>query len=459
MPCPIARNEPRQRGPEIQLSQEPTTAESPLRPASGLPQRSSASPHRGNGLCAGPHSRGPEVALHPWRKTRSSSGTSWKQLDGVPEENSPEPHPEPSHVQPPIIHSRSPVQQARSAGAPPVPGSSSSHRLDVAEKKHAWLVAATAPLPFKCAAPPPRDDNPQSSDNSLSVPPLPQGPKPVAPLAPPPSGAPLHASPQSGAPLHKRSSAPSPERRRPPRQSDDGYDGFKWTPTTDEGDVAVPLSPTTDASAPASPVAPIPECTSEGEAEWWNDSEREEQEDRWWNEQPMATHLAPDWEWPAAPEYVDWAAVAEWPPHAESWESPPEHWIPTQWAPEPDHWEPTPDPEWTQAPEWSQAPEPDQWEHAPEPDQWEQAPDQWERFAEWEHAPEWTPAPDVIWNWQPPNASTWWSYDDRDAAYAVWPGPRNSNFDDDGRRRKRKRGGINAPAITARFRAAAQSNT
>ena len=153
-------------------------------------------------------------------------------------------------MQPPIIHSRSPVQQARSAGPPPVPGSSSSHRLDVAERKHAWLVEATAPLPFKCAAPPPQDDNPQSSDNSLSVPPLPQGPKPVAPPAPPPSGAPLHASPQSGAPLHKRSSAPSPDRR--------SCGGFKRTPKTDEGDVAVPLSPTTDASAPASPVAPIP---------------------------------------------------------------------------------------------------------------------------------------------------------------------------------------------------------
>ena len=43
-----------------------------------------------------------------------------------------------------------------------------------------------------------------------------------------------------------------------------------------------------------------------------------------------------------------------------------------------------------------------------------------------------------------------WSVDE---AYIVWPGPKRANKDANGVRRKRQRGGQNAPSITADYRA------
>ena len=130
VPCPKAKPSARQRGlPLIQVNAQgdwlstgtvwagaphadgarPTTAESPLRPAS--------EPPRGSGNCAGPIPDGPPVTLSP-RLDAGTGPVEGKPCTAPPAQKCSSGDPL-RPIQPPLIFARSPQTRARSSGRPP----------------------------------------------------------------------------------------------------------------------------------------------------------------------------------------------------------------------------------------------------------------------------------------------------------------------------------------------------
>ena len=445
----------------------PTTAENPLRPASAPP------PFRGN--CArpvpdglGPLPDGPAVALSP----RSDAGTgpvAGKPWTGPPAEkrssgDSLGPIQPPlvsaasPPIQPPLILGPSPRQRARSTGPPPFPCSREARDLEARDmnhalllaqqappeardRNHAWLLAQQPP-PVKCARPP---QNEQASSSSVETtaleaayrrwlhrqapppcatpqqeapPPLPQGPRPLAP--PVPARAPRDEPLPSGELLPSGDPLPAS-----PQATRKNCGGFAWQPKDDNGVRLVELATSSSsaspprrprsqnrAKAPKTESTKLPPVYETKEVPEWRMPSRT-------NPPGLGMH-------PTA-EYLAWR-MQNFGPELDAQVQSATHWAPdAEYSPP--EWEPV----WTSTPEWESG--------------WES----WAADAEYsppEREPVWPSTQEQDWNpewgvgWQPaagpPTAAAL-----PDEAYELWPDfdRRTPNHTPDGRRTKRPRGG------------------